>query len=249
MPHATTQPLAPNADDMRGHKSSSRSAMKVVSKPPYATIGGIAFKNKTEVRKHYSTVINAHERGHTLDGQDLAFVADLLKRHRSYGEKAGAGVARFYVTRHAVYGTKKIEFERVDGTIDDFSINYCLDPVSESEYARMNFLCAARTTVLPDIRAFKNSSGMICAVTSEKHSRDDLHVDHAPPNVFSAIASKFLASRGKQPLDFEYLDDSAGLAIFADTAVANDFRQHHAKQATLRVIHKSINLSGGTWGI
>lgn len=213
----------------------------------YAVIGGIPFKNKTEVRKYYSGVLNSYEEGYILDGMDMLFVAGLLKRHRSYGEKVGEGISHFFVTKHKTYGTRKIEFERVDGTTDDFSINYCLDPVTDEEYARMNFLCAARTTVLPDVRAFKNASGMICAVTGEKHPRDNLHVNHAPPKVFSTIATDFLADLGKTPMDFEYADDSAGLAIFVDQAVADSFRAYHDKHATLRVVHKSINLSGGTW--
>lgn len=220
-----------------------------MSKPPYAVIGGIPFKNKTAVRAHYSTVINAHDTGHTLDGSDLAFVADLLKRHRSYDQKAGVGIARFYTTRHKTYGTRKIEFERVDGTTDDFSINYCLDPVSDEQYADMNYRCAARTTVLPDIRAFKNASGLICEITGEKHARDDLHVDHAPPKVFSTIADEFLAAVGKSPSDFEYGDDAAGLAVFIDQPTADQFRAFHNERARLRVIHKSINLSGRTWGM
>lgn len=215
----------------------------------YATIGGIAFKNKTAVRAHYSQVINAYDSGHTLDGADLAFVADLLKRHRDYDQKFGAGITRFYTTRHKTYGTKKIEFERVDGSTDDFSINYCLDPVTPEEYAAMNFRCAARTTVLPDIRAFKNSSGMVCEITGIKHARDDLHVDHAPPNVFSSIVVSYLADRGTTPGDYQYNDDSAGLAVFADRSVGDDFRAYHNARARLRVIHKTINLSGRTWGI
>ena len=215
----------------------------------YATIGGIPFKNKTAVRAHYSKVINAYDSGHTLDGADLAFIADLIKRHKDYDAKAGVGIARFYTTRHKTYGTKKIEFERVDGTVDDFSINYCLDPVTAEQYAEINFRCAARTTVLSDIRAFKNSSGMICEITGEKHPRDDLHVDHAPPNVFHNIVQAFLADRGRTPLDYEYGDDITGLAVFVDRAVADDFRAFHNDCARLRVIHKSINLSGRTWGM
>lgn len=222
--------------------------MSKASKPPYAVIGGIPFRTKGDVRKYYSGVINSYEPGHTLDGMDLVFVAALLKRHRSCVEKIGAGIERFFVTKHKTYGTRKIEFERIDGTTDDFSINYCLDPVTDEEYARMNFLCAARTTVLPDIRAFKNASGMICAVTGEKHDREDLHVDHAPPKVFSTIAQEFLAAAGKTPGDYEYADDHAGLSVFVDQGVAASFRAFHAEHATLRVIHKSINLSGRTWG-
>lgn len=230
-----TPRLEPNRADMRA---------KV-----YATIGGVEFKNKTAVRAHYSQLINAYDSGHTLEGGDLFFVDDLLKRHRDYDQKFGAGIARFYIARHKTYGTKKVEFERVDGTTDDFSINYCLDPVTAEEYAAMNFRCAARTTVLPDIRAFKNVSGMICEITGVKHARDDLHVDHAPPHVFSSIVSAYLAERGKAPTDFEYQDDSSGLAIFADSSVGDDFRSYHNAQAQLRVIHKTINLSGRTWGI
>ena len=217
------------------------------NKPPYAVIGGVPFRTKGDVRKYYSGVLNSYEPGHTLDGMDLVFVAALLKRHCSYAEKVGDGIERFFVTKHKTYGTKKIEFERIDGTIDDFSINYCLDPVTDEKYARMNFLGAARTTVLPDIRAFKNASGMICAVTGQKHDREDLHVDHAPPKVFSTIAAEFLEMTGKTPADFEYAEDRAGLAVFADQAVANAFRAFHEQHATLRVVHKSINISGGTW--
>ena len=219
-----------------------------MSKPPYATIGGVPFKNKTAVRAHYSTVINAHPVGHTLDGGDLAFVADLIKRHRNYSSKSGVGVARFYITKHKTYGTKKIEFERVDGTVDDFSVNFCLDPVTPEQYARMNFLCATRSAILGDVRAFRDRNGLVCAIDGKAYPREDLHVDHAPPNVFSAIAAKYLEARGKVPSDFEYADDAAGLAIFADATVAGDFRGFHNERATLRVVHKSINLSGNTWG-
>lgn len=221
------------------------------SKKPrfFAVIGGIPFRTKADVRKYYSGVLNSYDDGHTLDGADFVFINSLLKRHRSYLEKLGVGIERFYITRHQTYFTKHLEFERVDGTTDNFSINYCLGNVSDEAYARTNFLCAARTTVLPDIRAFKNASGMVCAITGAQHEREDLHVDHAPPNVFSAIVADFLACRGKTPADYDYTDDSAGLSIFVDQAVADDFRTFHNERASLRVIHKSINLSGGTWGI
>lgn len=216
-------------------------------KAPYAVIGSVPFANKTAVRKHYSALINASPVGHELQGANLAFVADLIKRHRDYEQKAGAGIARFVVGKHKMYGSKKIDFERVDGTIDDFSINFCLDPVTSEQYAAMNFRCAARSAVLPDIREFKNRSGMVCATTGEKHSREDLHTDHAPPMVFSVIMQNFLEAAGKTPADYQYADDHAGLAVFADPNATDRFRAFHTKHATLRVIHKTINLSGGAW--
>lgn len=218
-----------------------------MTKAPYAVIGGTPFANKTAVRKHYSALINAFPVGHELQGANLAFTADLIKRHRDYEQKAGVGIVRFVIARHKMYGTKKIEFERIDGTVDDFSINFCLDPVTPEQYAAMNFRCAARNAVLPDIRDFKNRSGMVCAITGEKHAREDLHTDHAPPMVFSAIMQSFLGAASKAPTDYEYADDNAGLAVFADLDVAAGFRSFHAERAALRVIHKSINLSGGVW--
>jgi hypothetical protein len=216
-------------------------------KPPYAWIGGIPFRTKGDVRKYYSGVLNSYEDGYTLDGHDHVFISALLKRHRSYMEKVGEGIARFFITKHKTYGTKKVEFERVDGSIDDFSINYCLDAITDEQYSRINYLCAARTTVLPDIRAFRNASQMICAITGVKHPREDLHVDHAPPKVFSTIAAEFLETTGKKPADFEYTDDKAGLSVFSDQTVAIAFRLFHERNATLRMIYKPLNIGGGTW--
>jgi hypothetical protein len=220
---------------------------RIVIKPPYAVIGGVPFKNKSDVRKYYSGVLNSYEDGYTLDGHDHVFISALFKRHRSFMDKVGDGIARFFITRHKTHGTKKVEFERVDGSIDDFSINYCLDPITDDQYARINYLCAARTTVLPDIRAFRNASEMICAITGQKHDRDNLHVDHAPPKVFSTIAAEFLEINGKMPGDFDYSDDDAGLSVFADLRVADAFRDFHGRHAKLRMIYKPLNIGGGTW--
>jgi hypothetical protein len=42
-------------------------------------------------------------------------------------------------------------------------------------------------------------------------------------------------------------ETAQGGTTFADPAVSEDFRQFHRERATLRVIHKTLNLSGGNW--
>lgn len=220
-------------------------------KPPIE-VAGVDFASQSALRNHARALLHKTQIGETFDEADNRFLLALLNRHHEAEEKIGAGIIRFFTRRHATYGTVGFAFERIDGSIDDFGIDYCVRTLSADEVARLNYLRAARYAVLPSIRRFRDDALLlnpICPLTGTPLTRARHHVDHAPPQVFSLIAQAYLDEVNLRPIDFEYRCDDLGRCLFADEYYELYFAVFHDERATLRLLSPSANLSGGRWCI
>ena len=219
---------------------------------PPIVVAGAVFKTQSELREYVGTLLHKSPVGTSYDKADTAFLLALLARHHEADEKVGVGISKFFTRKHAVYGSVGFAFERVDGSIDDFGIQYCLKTHSAAEVAEHSYRRAARYSVLSSIRSFRDKAlrdAPQCAITGEPLRRDFCHVDHAPPNTFSSIAGAFLAYRKMSPIDFAYRCDDLGRCLFVNEYDQADFAIFHDELAVLRILAPSVNLNGGSWGV
>lgn len=215
-------------------------------------VGDAKFPTQAALRTHIRTLLYKHPVGAGFDEADSAFLLALLNRHHEADDKIGAGVKRFFTRKHATYHSVGFVFERVDGSIDDFGIDYCIKAHTPEEVAERSYRRAARFAVLSSIRKFRDDAlrtNPLCALTGEVLSRGNYHVDHAPPNTFAAIASAYLEHVDLRPIDFDYRCDDLGRCMFADEYHEFYFQIFHDERADLRLLAPRANLSGGSWGV
>jgi hypothetical protein len=89
------------------------------------TIGLRTFGTKDAAVKAIQEVLYRHPLLEPIEGDDHAFVMDLLKQHPDAAKKIGTGVKHFTVESNKG-GTRSFYVTRVDGSRDDFSSGKCL---------------------------------------------------------------------------------------------------------------------------
>lgn len=218
------------------------------SKPPRHRIGDRAFHTKAALREHIRGLLYSRDPGVPFPADDRAFLLALLQNHAEAESKVGCGVGDVFTRKHPAYGTTSFAFRRVDGSEDDFSVEWCLRKIDPEQAAAINVKRAAREAVAPSIRAFRDrqlSAAPFCAVTGERLARQTLHVDHAPPNTFAVILARYLDGRPCSAIPTEC--DDLGRCVFADSYDADIFPIFHDGIADLRLVAASVNLAGGDW--
>lgn len=213
-------------------------------------VAGHQFKTQAALRGHVREILYRHPIGAPIPEPDREFLAAFLNRHHEADEKVGPGIARFYTRKHAVYGTIGFAFDRIDGTTDDFSIEYCLKTLPPDVVAARSYRRATRFAVLDTVRSFRDQAlraGGACPLTGIELTRANAHVDHAPPLIFLDIQDAYLREFDAAPADFKYACDNEGRCIFADIYHQENFIVFHNERATLRLISAQANLSGGVW--
>jgi hypothetical protein len=90
------------------------------------------------------------------------------------------------------------------------------------------------------------SDGLVsCAVTGERISRDEAHMDHRPPMTFEVIVTTFLCGRGLSLDDVPLTtgkDDQVSPEV-TDGALSEAFRTYHAGIARLDFVRNTVNLA------
>jgi hypothetical protein len=99
--------------------------------------------------------------------------------------------------------------------------------------------------------AHRDAHGLIpCAVTKQRITPDQGHMDHRPPLTFEVIVTTFLEARGvgydSVPIT-KGADDQVA-PILTDNALAEDFRNFHARIAHLDFVSDRVNLAQSSRG-
>lgn len=218
-------------------------------------IGGQFFGSKAAVADHAKAIKDNAAPGTILEGQDMAFMLDLLRWHPHAAEKFGAGVRHILVRENPKYGHNEFYLRRVDGSGTDFSYKQCTQPSTPEA----DFRTALRVAAEPDIIAARNylfdlEPVRYCPLTGERLLKTDGHMDHKPPNTFSQIVKTFVLSRRLNPAKVAVTgrsqDNSFRLRLL-DTALEQDWVEYHRQHAFLRVISKTANLHmvGRDWDL
>lgn len=86
------------------------------------------FSKATDAMGYFSDMLNRYSKDQTVNPDDHADLAALLKRHDEYLEKLGPGINRFEVSNAPDgYPGKCFWIVRLDGSRCDFSFKHCLE--------------------------------------------------------------------------------------------------------------------------
>lgn len=210
------------------------------------TVGHLEFSTQKAALEHFRRILNGTPLGQPLVDAADADVRALLARHPEADRKrAGADPVYFFVGGNE-YGGRCFYLRRPEGTETDFSFMACI----KGKPSKMaEFKAACRTAVVPDILAAKErllqEQGLVCAVTGETLTLDQVHVDHAPPHPFDEIVQMFIREVRVDPetVDIPLGEDGDTVTRFGDRDVALTFRLFHDLCAHLRLVSKRANLS------
>jgi hypothetical protein len=208
------------------------------------SINGEEFKTKESLKRLIQQILHAYQPEHVLNETDYRFMLGVLDMHHSSDIKKGVGIQSIFVRENPTYKRNRgFWIKRIDGTVIDFSFIEFISP--RNNKTRFNSAC--RNAIREDIVLFKNQNlkhDSICPITGVKLTRDNVHVDHSPPNTFDFIVKEFIKS--------EYLivkhvklvetDEIIG-GCFDSKSLSMSFVAFHNSKADLRLVSAKANLS------
>lgn len=220
-------------------------------------IGKKEFKTKTTITNYFSFILKSVKEGSILEGQYLTDVLGLLEYHTEKEDKIGCGINYIKVEKHTDiingFKSKTCHFHiyRVDGTNIDFSYKNCVNNIGKYGYKskkRDDVMKSLRFVVRPQIDSFRTEAFgkkqyLTCEVLGVNFSKKTCHIDHKPPKSFINIVDNFLNDYN---LNIEAIEIIAVDNIYdtiKDEIIREDWFNYHLKNAELRAIHKTANLS------
>jgi hypothetical protein len=210
-----------------------------------------SFEKQGDATAFFKAMLNRYRPGERVSNEDGLDVAALLERHTEYVAKVGCGVSHFQVmmTEH---GTQCFRIIRTDGSGTDFSYPHCISqrPPSCKQEVAQAFRRAVRFDLYKARDDFFATHGgadglVSCAVTGERISRDEAHMDHRPPMTFEVIVTTFLCGRGLSINDVPLTigkDDQVSPEI-TNGVLSEAFRAYHATIARLDIVRNTVNLA------
>jgi hypothetical protein len=225
---------------------------ETINKSRHYVIGENTFRTKEEVERYIQRILYAYQLGETVNSEDARFLLALLLNHPKAQEKIGCGIQAFQIRQNQRFTTKRgFYLIHWDGTEDDFSFMKCIYP--SPPLAIFKAICRkliGRRMYWIKVEHFikhENSEGKVqCPITRQWISRDQAHVDHAPPYTFERIMTEFLQTYGIQ-VDQVALKEAEGEnevgQTFADPLLAENWRAFHDARASFRIVSQWANLS------
>ena len=216
------------------------------------TINGISFSSQQDVKEHCREIrdritgqdLYDVEYGVTycLDGDDKAFMLDLIRNLASAEEIIGCGIAEVLV---CVVPKGKPHWGfcviRHDASESIFGFNrfgaspFQVRKQRENEAFRN---AISHQTIEYKEQYFDGHAEAFCEATGELMTRLDCHVDHEEP-LFCQLVEQFKAMCGGQ---IEMLDDGLCWHI-ADKSIREAWQNFHRQNAKLRCTTSKFNLT------
>lgn len=214
-------------------------------------IGQKTFKTKKEAEAFIQSVLYKYPPNNALEGDDLAFVCDLLALHPDKDKKIGIGIKSIIIEKETAFNrTSHFSVIRMDGSKEDFSFKKCLTP-SLNEPLKM-FRSSARRTIADQVVFFRDDfflknqdiNGRVrCAITGVSINKNTSHVDHIPPDTFSKITSDFISVNKIDFSSIKFIESADGIGrLFKDDDLNSLFSSYHKKVAKLRIVSVLANL-------
>ncbi len=210
-------------------------------------INGQFFKTKDAIRQKMREILYAYPIGAKLNGEDTAFLLELLHNHPNAIEKIGCGIEGFEVRQESSI-SRCFYLVRTDGTAENFSYKKCLN--SPTPLAVFKSIC--RNLVYPHMHKLKSSyfrenareDGCAqCPITGKWITPDQAHVDHIPPDTFARIVTGFIDKNNinVEKVEVRNSEDVYINKTFVDDSLAENWVKHHEENAKLRVISSFAN--------
>jgi hypothetical protein len=179
-----------------------------------------------------------------LQGDNFEIVRDLIYRHPNAGDKVGPGIKDIWLRKCQDFGrNNQFIIERTDGSCMDFSYKNCL--AGKLPTFKGYFSIACRNAVASDIIAFRDNELLwnpiiFCPYTKEVLTRNNCHVDHAPPEPFAKIVDDYINENKINIFVVEIQGNT--VKTFKDPVIAAHFRTYHRNKAKLRLLSIQANL-------
>ena len=205
------------------------------------------FKSKTAAKEYVQELLSRYSYGTTIKGNDFSFFCSLIERHEKSDEKIGVGIKELQVKKNPNdLKSKVIYIHRSDGSEIDFSWRNCIKPPSPLS----RVLDAARFLIWTQVEDFKNQcfakdQTHICPETGIMIDRELSATDHENPQTFDRLFKDWCVSENVDPKDIETVSIENSRRTFKNEILKNSWIAFHQQHASLRVIHRTANLSLG----
>jgi hypothetical protein len=210
-------------------------------------IGNKEFSSKKEAKDFIRTIFSRHQDDQPITGSDSEFLHDLIQLHPEASSKVGCGVSHFTTRVDPVWknGRHFVLF-RTDGSSTDFSFISCIDGKNRQKDA----IKALRNAVYDQTMNFKMNaySGEalpVCPYLNVPIEYSDAHVDHVSPITFKSLVESWLAESGISidGIVVSPSSDNQWKTEMIDEEQRASWAGFHQRRASLRIIHKTANLS------
>lgn len=186
------------------------------------------FSNQAEFINFIKTILNKYNYNESLNLDDFFLICDLIDRHPQSKEKIGCGIQNIQVRKDKNFNTKQFWIIRTDGSEIDFS--YIKAVKAKDKTNLQKFKDAAREAVSSQIIQFKVSANA---------NFPGLHVDHIIP--FEKFILSFIYEFNINVDQVKITGDTR--SEFMDKELKDSWKKYHLKNASLRILTASENLS------
>lgn len=207
----------------------------------------IQFNSQKAAENHTQELLSRYNYGAIIEGNDFGFFCCLIERHEKSEEKIGVGIKELQVRKNPNdLKSKVIYIHRTDGSEIDFSWRKCIKPPSPLS----RVLNAARfliSTQVEDVKnqCFAKDQTHICPETGIMIDRELSATDHQYPQTFDRIFKDWCVSENLDSKDIETISIQNSRRTFKNEILNNSWIAFHQQHASLRVIHRTANLSLG----
>lgn len=198
------------------------------------------FKTKKALTEKVKSILHNSPLGQ-LPPDDEKLMLGLLALHPDYEEKKGCGIAFIGIAYWQHLKTKGFYLQRVDGTEEDFSYKWCLNPPSQWSI----FKDACHYAVIDQTKEFKRLSrksekGYWSETEGKWIPSNDVHVDHVYP--FALLLRDWLKQAGLAYEDIQVINLGT-INKLLDPLIEESWRKYHREHARLQILSSAANLA------
>ena len=208
------------------------------------TIHHIEFNSKTKAQEYAKEILNKYSYNDILNDTDFEFMKSYFKHfHYEWERKNGVGIELIFIKK-SNWGNNEFWIQRKDGSTTD--ISYILKKIEKPDYKYWLEL-AFRNVISEDILLFKSEifrdkKYIICEITNEKLTQDEVDIDHYG-TPFKSIFDEFVALKELQIDTSMFIEsqDQQVIPQLIDSNLREEFRLYHQQICKLRAISKYAN--------
>ena len=201
------------------------------------------FNSLKEAKQYVRALVLRTHINTPLVSEDLDFMLELFKLHPEYEQKKGVGIRAVSIIHPSLYPNSKCFYiTRVDGSGTDISWLMCF----KGRDVKKDILSAFRYAIAYQIQDFRTQQLLTtrhCPYTGVVLDRLNSHVDHEYPLTFAKLVKDFMADSDLMDVEITVPSDNQLITELTNPEFKNDWREYHLKNAKLRLISITANLS------
>ena len=218
-----------------------------------ATINGQVFTTQKALKEYADSIKRKYQIGDIITNADKHFMMELLRKSDQYNIKAPCDEPELALGK-ALGGT--VCWYLIDESSGDkvgistpHAIRCAFGGTQSIKDCLHEFKQAARETVLPQILRFKQEQlteggQYISAISGTLLENEDVHIDHAPPNLFDTLLYEFVNEFEINPLKVGIKEGNGGRRTFVKQQMKDAWSSYHQGKTVLRVVsiaeHKAL---------